>query len=1494
MPKLSKFRIINAHYAQMKNKHANTLIDLSKDNEAHHSLLTLENGCGKGVMNQLLSQLLLPETNWGENNGNRILDMFYNDKKEFHSYPMHIILEWQLDSKKPSWLITGMCITAEGKYSEEDEESVRLKYFSYITKRDLSEANFLKNIPLYSNKKVLSYDDTKNYISNQPNYSMYSKTNMNNRTSSYYKRLNEYGIYKNEWEIMKDINTEEGGVSRYFNKAQDNTSLFNELIIPAIVENMKSDYDSQEVLRNIFTSNLSIIENLPLLIKRSEDHKNIIYLISPLIKSINNVIRREKLLNNSFNKGMSFFKTIKALEEKNKDEKEKWKEILQKDKEKLVKSNFNKKSIEYSKDLKLNEELKNKLENVKSSIESNKNDLDKLNKKSHIYKLNEYLIPLNKLEEKSLLIKERINILLNEKSLKEKKKAIEKTEEKLKDDFENIKEFIIEKVNNHYGYKKYLKKSLSDNKKILEDYNKKIDNLNIELSDIKYFLKEFNKLKDKVLEKYSLLELSMPTNIKNDIEIEIDKLKKDLKATDKNIVENKNNKDRLTENFNEIDRFIYTKKEKLKNLNKKYDEIYKKESNIKKLIYKNIPEIDVEEMFNKRNLNKLIQKVESLINEKEKRIDEISKKMWINNQDRVINTKDYWIPNEEIVNIQKIIKEKNISALSGMEFINLENSFDQKNNLLFNYPLLPYSMVVDNKKSYNKLVNILKDKHFRYPVPIYIREKMHKKAKTPYEVIQKGQKEMILSSNKFNNWLNSLNEEYDKYKKIKELLKNKINNLNILYNKLNEKQNRIFSIDLKVKIKELKENLKDKEIELDNIKRKIEDKKNKIDNLENKKIKINNNLDKMSNNLVLINKYINMNIEKKDKEKLKKKILTKKETFQDKIKKINNENEEINNNIFSINQLFKKYKDNIIRKIDKLESFIKIDYKSLFNKKSDFSYKKEPNYLIENNKFWDLLDQRDDLLKSIKGKNSEIKILQNDLKNIIENKNDKVNKLEKLDENWTNYEILSLSIEKLNKMIVKTDHRIKEKNMKIQSLKQEFSKLEGKIESKNEYLNKFNATIKKEFGQVAKVFKNNLDKKEIDIINNQNNLKRAIKKANEKIQKFDSKKETLFNLHTQITEKIHLDKNKGKLNEKYFDLKKINRLKTNIEKWEKTYEDNKKSFLELENKYKEKKNNILDELKEMLKEEILKQKIVNAFQYFSNRKYIEIKSVLESIIKSSKNALNSIDKSKKQAEEIKSDWANRASGYIIKVSNSLKTMINSMIYVNENDYEFPLVKLKGKEVLPDKKDDELKYLLSDFFVDAVKKIKALDKPVQEVSNKEISKIVSTKKIFNYVLKGSYPTLLVYKMSEKNEFRSKKPSASYYETWDGITVGKGVSTEGSGGQKLSISTFLMMMLLNFKKSKNLLDENLSTVLIMDNPFSNASSRHVLDPIFKIADQLGFQIIAFAPPEIVKEEISERFPVFWTMRLEMLQDSGINLLKNKLVYGGRRYKPEVFGK
>jgi hypothetical protein len=63
--------------------------------------------------------------------------------------------------------------------------------------------------------------------------------------------------------------------------------------------------------------------------------------------------------------------------------------------------------------------------------------------------------------------------------------------------------------------------------------------------------------------------------------------------------------------------------------------------------------------------------------------------------------------------------------------------------------------------------------------------------------------------------------------------------------------------------------------------------------------------------------------------------------------------------------------------------------------------------------------------------------------------------------------------------------------------------------------------------------------------------------------------------------------------------------------------------------------------------------------------------------------------------------------------------------------------------------------------------------------------------------------------------------------------------------------------------------------------------VLDPIFKIADKLNFQLLAFAAPEIIKTEISERFPVFWALEIgDTERNQGV--VKGQVIYGERRAK------
>ncbi|MCJ7690938.1 MAG: hypothetical protein MUO60_16715, partial [Clostridiaceae bacterium] len=202
-----------------------------------------------------------------------------------------------------------------------------------------------------------------------------------------------------------------------------------------------------------------------------------------------------------------------------------------------------------------------------------------------------------------------------------------------------------------------------------------------------------------------------------------------------------------------------------------------------------------------------------------------------------------------------------------------------------------------------------------------------------------------------------------------------------------------------------------------------------------------------------------------------------------------------------------------------------------------------------------------------------------------------------------------------------------------------------------------------------------------------------------------------------------------------------------------------------------------------------------------------------------------------------------------------------------------------------KEEADIKVLLNEYFVECIEKLEKSGVDFDNLEDKTLESYMSDKMIFSKALRGKYPVLEVYKMTEKNEFLYAKPNNSHYNTWGGINSGDGDSPEGSGGQTLSINTFIIMMLMNYRK-KTIGNENPWTVLMLDNPFGKASGSHVLDPIFTIANKLNFQIIAFAAPEIIKTEISERFPVFWALQINEEEEKGkLGSVIGRVVHGGR---------
>jgi hypothetical protein len=114
----------------------------------------------------------------------------------------------------------------------------------------------------------------------------------------------------------------------------------------------------------------------------------------------------------------------------------------------------------------------------------------------------------------------------------------------------------------------------------------------------------------------------------------------------------------------------------------------------------------------------------------------------------------------------------------------------------------------------------------------------------------------------------------------------------------------------------------------------------------------------------------------------------------------------------------------------------------------------------------------------------------------------------------------------------------------------------------------------------------------------------------------------------------------------------------------------------------------------------------------------------------------------------------------------------------------------------------------------------------------------------------------------------------------------MEAKGSGGL-LAARTIIMMMNMTFKRQEH---SNNWSVLITDNPFGQAVSAHILDPIFSIADILRFQWIVLAPPELIKLDVSRRFPVYW--KLELSQQKQGEMIKEVLQHGGRTFDEVEF--
>ncbi len=265
---------------------------------------------------------------------------------------------------------------------------------------------------------------------------------------------------------------------------------------------------------------------------------------------------------------------------------------------------------------------------------------------------------------------------------------------------------------------------------------------------------------------------------------------------------------------------------------------------------------------------------------------------------------------------------------------------------------------------------------------------------------------------------------------------------------------------------------------------------------------------------------------------------------------------------------------------------------------------------------------------------------------------------------------------------------------------------------------------------------------------------------------------------------------------------------------------------------------------------------------------IEYKRTYEDLIDFKKNMLTSVERATNYANEYIRQKDTELQAFINQIHAHLKTLVEELKHIPkktqvkvENDWKqifmFTIPEWEeedGKNRIRDYIEWILEQLESERFLN--------DQGIQDDGKvrKEIDMWLQSKQLLQMVMKNEGMKVSCRKVTNDNKVTTRSYSWEQSNVW-------------SGGEKWSKNMTLFLGIQNYiAEKKQHIQPNMKRhrAVILDNPFGKASSDHVLSPVFFVAEQLGFQIIALTAHAEGKF-LQDFFPVIYSCRLRESVDS-----------------------
>jgi hypothetical protein len=1491
MPRLSKIRITGNKYDGFQKQHRNSIFDLESD----HSLFTLQNGSGKGVMLQLISQLLLPGTAWGKRNGNKLEGMFYDRYQVFQPYTFHVALEWWLDGDQNKKLLTGICVSAHKQQSTTDEEGkVGLKYFLYTHQYQANSRFSLADLPLYtkSSDQVLEYEKMEEFIDqHRADFVKYSKTAVSSLNSEYYQYLSSHGIYRSEWEIMKNINRSEGGLEKYFSQAKDNKALFDQLIIPAVSESI-TYYNEQEKnsLLNIFVDNVKIARNLPELLSRREDLKTLYQMVDPLLNNAEQGLRLKETREMIRERGNNYLRGIADRRTFLENELRRSQQEKEKTESRIRKLNFESENLKYVKKLRVLNKLRTEQDRAESEREKLKKQLERLKGVELQLKLNKKYLKLEELGKEADYKREKINSIKGKSEFKELEAEIRQLKEETAAEIEDLNSKLTHSAAAYYSYQKYLEEKVEK----LEAEEKRIEQKTRDEQQIKleYEHKEqkVEAEKEELARFFNPLEVETPEYLLHNLEKDTAALNTKLEKLEEDLKEEKEQKDKLQAKKQQTAVEAAAQETKIENLRAELKKQKQAEKELFSQLLKCLNLDKYEEFYSKQWLQQQKNELLKLINEKKENLQELNADKFELQLDLNLNDREYWVASLEQKRLYQKIRELDIRVYYGSEF--LFELVDDRKKYLNEYPLLPYGLVVVYESDWEKIkANISLNEISHFAVPIFINHQLDgSDYRLPFKLLLGKEKNFTEEKDNFEQWFSGLKNKAAEIRETISILERKLKNLNQLNYRVETMLAAESAAEIDTKLEKEEAELESLQTEIKKYEQRIKNTAEKISSLNREYQKKENNLAKLNENRKKVEAYLEA---KRDLEKNESRyqeavaeiefLDKKKDENKAEQKKKQKEELRLGNDYQNWVQAYRKFAASL-NEIMSEQAELKSEFK-----KEELNISTRNQYpelfTFQEHKSYQNYEEIISLQKKEEEKAAELKYLEEGLQKLLIEINDLKTELSQMAADWDERDYDFKNQRQLKTALEEVNEQLKKTEKKAQKLKEDILFRLGQLETREKELEEKEAEIKERFQRSVQSWEEvELKIKELEIKKELSENKDYLSKLEEMILNYQEKLQIYNNLANKL-EYYQLEAAKGELNAGVKEELKDSPAAV-IESWENDYRSIENKLKNLREKTEDNfyhfKNDVKDVVENITLKNSINEKLLHNFRASDYQYNYEMLNSFKEYIN---NELNTIDRNKTEAEEARQQWAERSAIHVMRLITSMKEMISNMVYHNQRGFAFPLVRLRRDDLLPDD-EQEVIAELKEYFLELINKFNNEGIDVEQLPDYKLKEYCGDAALFSRALRGRYPVLQVYKMTEKNEFLHARPQDYFYSDWESVIQGKGNGPEGSGGQSLSINAFMMMMLLNYKKQR--FDKsNPWTVLFLDNPFGKASAAHVLDPIFEIADKLNFQLVAFAAPEIIKTEISERFPVFWALEIgDTKRSQGV--VQGQVIYGERRAK------